>query len=77
MFETTKYVNAFWFPQQMLESAIYFNTTQNVNFADTDARLVVGQAAFSGSGFRSVHQWLADNGLLEQAPSSGGSCGVQ
>lgn len=77
MFETTKYVNAFWFPQQMLETAIYFNTTQNVNFTDADARLVVGQAAFSGSGFRSVHQWLADNGLLQQTPSSGGSCGVQ
>lgn len=77
MFETTKYVNAFWFPQQMLETAIYFNTTQNVNFADADARLVVGQSAFSGSGFRSVHQWLTDNGLLEQAPSGGGSCGVQ
>jgi hypothetical protein len=77
MFETTKYVNAFWFPQQMLETAIYFNTTQNVNFADADARLVVDQSAFSGSGFRSVHQWLTDNGLLEQAPSGGGSCGVQ
>ncbi len=77
MFEAAKYVNAFWFPQQMLETAIYFNATQNVSFTDADARLVVGQAAFSGSGFRSVHQWLADNGLLEQAPSGGGSCGVQ
>lgn len=77
MFEAAKYVNAFWFPQQMLETAMYFEATQNVNFADADARLVVGQAVFSGSGFRSVHQWLADNGLLQQAPSGGGSCGVQ
>jgi len=77
MFEAAKYVNAFWFPQQMLETAIYFNATQNVSFTDADARLVVGQAAFSGSGFRSVHQWLADNGLLEQAPSAGGRGGVQ
>ncbi len=77
MFEAAKYVNAFWFPQQMLETAIYFKTTQNVSFTDADARLVVGQTTFSASGFRSVHQWLSDKGLLPQAPSSGGSCGVQ
>ncbi len=77
MFEAAKYVNAFWFPQQMLEAATYFKATQNVKFADADPRLVVGQKAFSGSGFRSVHQWLADNGLLQQTPSGGGSCGVQ
>ncbi len=77
MFEAAKYVSAFWFPQQMLEAAVYFNATQNVTFADAEARQVVGQAAFSGSGFRSVHQWLAGNGLLEEAPSGGGSCGVQ
>lgn len=77
MFEAAKYVNAFWFPQQMLETAMYFDATQNINFTDADARLVVGQTAFSGSGFRSIHQWLAANGLLQQAPSSGGSCAVQ
>jgi len=76
MFEAAKYISAFWFPQQMLEVALYFNATQNVNFTDANARLVVGQEKFSNSGFRSMHQWLADNGLLEQAPS-GGSCGVQ
>jgi hypothetical protein len=77
MFATAKYVNAFWFPQQMLEAATFFKATQNVKFADADPRQVVGQKAFSGSGFRSVHQWLTDNGLLQQTPSGGGSCGVQ
>ncbi len=77
MFEAAKYVNAFWYPQQMLEIATLFQATQNVGFAQADARQVVGAAVSSGSGFQSVHQWLAANGLLEQAPNSGGSCGVQ
>lgn len=77
MFEAAKYVNAFWFPQQMLETAIYFNASQKGNFTDTDARLLVSQQTFSGSGFQKTHQWLANNGLLDQAPTSGGGCAVQ
>jgi len=77
MFNAAKYVNAFWYPQQMLEVATVFQVTQNVDFAQADARQVVSNKYSSGSGFQAVHQWLATNGLLEQAPSSGGSCGVQ
>jgi len=77
MFNAAKYVNAFWYPQQMLEVATVFQATQNVDFAQADARQVVSNKYSSGSGFQAVHQWLATNGLLEQAPSSGGSCGVQ
>jgi len=77
MFETAKYVTAFWYPQQMLEVATVFKATQNVDFVEADARQVVSKQYSSGSGFQSVHQWLASNGLLQQAPSSGGSCGVQ
>ncbi|OGN91006.1 MAG: hypothetical protein A2Y88_09715 [Chloroflexi bacterium RBG_13_48_10] len=77
MFETAKYVTAFWYPQQMLEVATVFKATQNVDFVEADARQVVSNKYSSGSGFQSVHQWLVSNGLLQQAPSSGGSCGVQ
>jgi hypothetical protein len=77
MFETAKYVTAFWYPQQMLEVATVFKATQNVDFTEADARQVVSKQYSSGSGFQSVHQWLASNGLLQQAPNSGGSCGVQ
>ncbi len=76
MFAAAKYVNAFWYPQQMLEIATAFKVTQNVSFDQADAREVVSGKFSSGSGFQTVHQWLANNGLLEQAPSSGGSCGV-
>ena len=76
MFEAAKYVNAHWFPQQMLEVATYFETAEGVSFADLDGRMASGPDYFSGRGFGDVHQWLADNGLLEQLPGQGGSCGV-
>jgi hypothetical protein len=76
MFEAAKNVNAFWFPQQAMESAVFFKAVMNLDYADVDGRMAAGPELFSGSGFRSTHQWLVDNGELEQAPSSGGSCGV-
>ena len=77
MFETAKYVTAFWYPQQMLEVAMVFKATQNVDFVEANARQVVSSQYSSGSGFQAVHQWLVSNGLLQQAPSSSGSCGVK
>lgn len=76
MFAAAKYATAFWYPQQMLEVATVFKATQNVGFAQADARQVVSNTYSSGSGYQAVHQWLASNGLLEQAPSNGGGCGV-
>ena len=77
MFEAAKFVNAFWYPQQMLELAIAFKVAEKVDFAQADSKEVVSSAYSSATGFQSVHQWLSQNGLLEQAPSGGGSCGVR
>ncbi len=77
MFTTAKYVNAFWFPQQTLEVATYFKASQGLDFAQVDPRQVVGAQFSSGSGYQAVHQWLQKQGLLQQAGSGGGSCGVQ
>jgi hypothetical protein len=74
MFEAAKYVNAYWFPQQSLETAMYLKANQNIEFADADARLVTGAEISSGSGFAAIHQSLQTSGLLPQAPSQGGSC---
>lgn len=76
MFDAAKYVNAFWYPQQMLEIATFFKSTENVDFAKADSSQVVSRQYSSGSGFKAVHQWLASNSLLEQIPNSGGGCGV-
>jgi hypothetical protein len=76
MFDAAKYVNAFWYPQQTLEIATLFKANNQLEFDQIDARKLVGKEYSSGSGFQAVHQWLSSNGLLEQAPDSGGSCGV-
>lgn len=76
MFMAAKYANAFWFPQQTLEQAIFFKATQNVDYKDIAPAEIVGQQYSSSTGFQYMHKWLADNGLLEQAPKSGNNCGV-
>ncbi|MEW5956694.1 MAG: hypothetical protein AB1801_03145 [Chloroflexota bacterium] len=76
MFEAAKYLNAFWFPQQTYELALAFNQGQGLAFAEVDARELVSANFSSSTGFRAVHQWLADNNLLQQAPGGGNSCGV-
>ncbi|MCK6585063.1 MAG: hypothetical protein L6Q49_18355, partial [Anaerolineales bacterium] len=74
MFEAAKYVNAFWFPQQNLETALYLKANQNVDFEEADARLVTGAGYSSGSGYAATHQHLQTSGLLPQTPNQGGSC---
>ena len=38
MLEAAKYVNAFWYPQQTLEQAVYFLKTEGKAYQDVDAR---------------------------------------
>jgi len=75
MFQAAKYLNAYWFPQQTLEAAIYLKANQNVDFAQADPRTVTGAQFSSGSGFGAIHQQLLASGLLQQAPGQGNSCG--
>jgi hypothetical protein len=74
MFAAAKYINAYWFPQQTLEAALYLKSNEGTDFADADARLVVGETISSASGAGMVHENLKAKGLLEEAPGQGGSC---
>lgn len=76
MFAAAKAVNGFWFPQQALETAVFFKVAMNLDDVEVDPRMATGPEVFSGRGFQQVHQWLADQGLLEQAPAGGDSCGI-
>jgi len=76
MFEAAKYANAFWFPQQTQEMAVFFKATKGLDFEEVDARELVGREVSSGSGFQAIHEWLSQKGLLEQGPGRGNSCGV-
>jgi hypothetical protein len=74
MFEAAKYVNAYWFPQQTLETAIYLQLNEGTDFANADAKLVVSDRLSSASGASMVHEDLISKGLLKQVPGQGGSC---
>jgi hypothetical protein len=76
MFTAAKQINAFWFPRQTLEIAMYFKSNEDLDFDEVDARQFVGGNFSSSTGFQGVHQWLSTNGQLEQLPDGGNSCGV-
>lgn len=74
MFSAAKQVNAFWFPQQTLEQAIFFVATQLKDYVNVDARWLNSQQYFSATGFRQLHQWLKDNNMLGDESDSETSC---
>ncbi len=76
MLEAAKYANAYWYPAQTIEQAIFFKSTTGENFQDVDARQLLGPQYSSGSGFQALHAYLIQNDLLPQAPKSNNSCGV-
>jgi hypothetical protein len=75
MFTAAKYVNAFWFPQQALMTAVYLKADRNIDFAQAEARLATGREFFSASGANQVSISLQSSGLLPKTPGNGGSCG--
>jgi hypothetical protein len=64
MFIAAKHTNAFWFPQQTLEQAIFLIATQLKNYSNVDARTILSDSYSSARGFQRLHQWLAKNGML-------------
>jgi hypothetical protein len=77
LYEAAKYVNAFWYPAQNQVLAAFFQAVTGEEFAAVEPAVLVSGTYSSGSGFQTVHQWVAQNGLLEQSPAGkGGGCGV-
>lgn len=76
MFAAAKAVNGFWFPQQVVETAVFFKATMNLDYADVDPRMATGPEVFSSSGYGQVRQWLVANNLLSQPQGGGSSCGT-
>lgn len=76
MYDAAKYFNAFWFPQQYLDLAVYFKAREGKDFTEVEPKTVVDADHSSAQGWSVVRKWLADNGLVEKAPGGGGSCGV-
>jgi len=76
MYEAAKFFNAFWFPGNYYDLALYFKNKEGKNFSQVSPQLILGKDYSSVSGWQRVKQWLADNGLIETPPRQGGGCGV-
>jgi hypothetical protein len=76
MFEAAKNINAFWYPQQAYETAVYFKSEMGLDYADVFPRLAVGIDRFSATGFQNTRQRLVQNNLLPTPQNGGNSCAV-
>lgn len=76
MYEAGKYFNAYWFPGNYYDLALYFKNKDGKSFKDLDAKTVLSREYSSASGAQSIKKWLVEKGLVEQPPKTGGGCGV-
>lgn len=76
MYEAAKYFNAFWFPGNYYDIALYFKNKEGKSFGQIPGQVILGKEYSSASGWQQVKQWLAKKGIIEQPSQQGGSCGV-
>lgn len=76
MYKVGKYFNAFWFPGNYYDLALYFKNKEGKSFRDIDAKTLLSKDYSSSSGWQSAKQWLVDKGLVQQPPKQGGGCGI-
>ncbi|MBI4089248.1 MAG: hypothetical protein HY424_00915 [Candidatus Levybacteria bacterium] len=76
MYTAAKYINAFWFPSNYYDIALYFKNKDGKDYKDVDAKLILGKDISSAFGAQTVKKWLTEKGIVEKPPSQGGGCGV-
>lgn len=76
MYEAGKYFNAYWFPGNYYDLALYFKNKDGKSFKDMDAKTILSREYSSASGAQSIKKWLVEKGLVQQPPKTGGGCGV-
>jgi hypothetical protein len=76
MYEAGKYFNAFWFPGNYYDLALYFKNNGGKSFRAIDPKTLLSKDYSSASGWQSIKQWLADKGLVQPPPKQAGGCGV-
>jgi len=76
MYEAAKYYNAFWFPSNYYDLALYFKNKEGKKFSQVPAQIILNKEFSSSSGWQAAKQWLINKGIVEQPPKTGGSCGV-
>ena len=76
MYEAGKYFNAFWFPGNYYDLALYFKNKKGKSFSDIDAKILLSKDYSSATGAQTIKQWLSSQGLVEEPSKTGGGCGV-
>ncbi len=76
LYEAGKYFNAYWFPGNYYDIALYFKNKEGKNFREVPGQVVLSKEYSSSSGARSVKQWLVNKGITDAPPKQGGGCGV-
>ncbi len=77
IYRTLLAFNSYWFAQNYLETALYFNVVKETDWNDVDPRLVLSKNYSSLSRWiRNVHVHVSKVPGLLPKPETGGSCGV-
>ncbi len=77
MYDSAKYINAFWFPSNYYDVAKYLQMNGGKSFSQTDARTILGKDFSSASGYAQIKKWLdSQNGVQQNSGQGGASCGV-
>src|SRR3990167_11334427 len=61
LYAGAKYFNAFFFPGNYYDLALYFKNKEKKNFSQVDGKLVVSKEYSSATGWQNVKKWLSDN----------------
>lgn len=76
LYEGAKYFNAFFFPSNYYDLALYFQNKEGKSFKEVDGRTLLSKEFSSASGWQVAKRWLTDKGIVKQPPKQGGGCGV-
>jgi len=77
MYQASKYFNAFWFPGNYYDLALYFKNKEGLNFSNINPKVLLSKEYSSATGWQLAKQWLGDQGIIEATPKQGGGgCGV-
>lgn len=76
MYRAGKYFNAYWFPGNYYDLALYFKNKEGIKFSDIDAKLLLSSDFSSATGVQNIKKWLTQEGIVEEPPKTGGGCGV-
>src|SRR3989338_3137838 len=68
MYEAAKYFNAFFFPGNYYDLALYFKNKEGKSFRQVDSKILLGKDYSSASGWQGAKQWLTQKGIVKEPP---------